>query len=162
MITQDQLKSVLHYDEVTGIFTWKAKTAICITIGSHPKHICKSGYLQMSIFKKRYYAHRLAWLYVYGEFPKKFIDHINGIKTDNRIINLREASISENNQNQKLPSKNNTSGLLGVCYAKKYKKWQSQIEINNKSVFIGYFDTKEEAHIAYINKKRELHPFNTL
>jgi hypothetical protein len=93
---------------------------------------------------------------------KKQLDHINGIKRDNRIENLREATDSENQQNQKKPPAHNTSGFLGVTKYKRNGKWVAGIKLNGKRINLGYFDTPEAAHAAYLQKKKELHPFQTL
>jgi len=100
MLTQAELHQYLNYDPQTGIFTWKVKLSDKINIGQ--KTGCKNnrGYLLIKINKKLYRAHRLAWLYVYGYFPKFTIDHINRIKTDNRIENLRDVTIQENLKNK--------------------------------------------------------------
>ena len=109
MITQEYLKSVLSYDPETGIFTWKYRQGLIgKKISWNTRYSEKQagtidpvGYLGIAIEYKRYYAHRLAWLYMTGELPKKYIDHLNGNKSDNRFLNLREATNSENQQNQK-------------------------------------------------------------
>lgn len=100
-------------------------------------------------------AHRLAWLYVYGEWPKDMIDHVNGDGTFNAISNLREADNTLNKQNQRIPNKNSKSKLLGA-YARK-EKFRSQIMVNRKAIGLGTYETAEEAHQAYLSAKRELH-----
>lgn len=148
MLTQSELKNILSYDKDSGIFTW-IKT----------KNIagCKDNlsYIIIRYKKFGYRAHRLAWLYIHGEFPKLHIDHINGITSDNRICNLREVTSSENMQNQKKPMKTNTVGFLGVSKCK--NKYKSTITLNGKSIHLGYFFTPEKAHEAYVLKKREIH-----
>jgi len=95
--------------------------------------------------------------------PENEIDHINGIRNDNRICNLREATKSENAQNQrKAPSHNKSTGLIGASFDKRYKKFESKIHINGKSKFLGYFKTAIEAHNAYLTEKRLIHPFGTI
>jgi hypothetical protein len=105
-------------------------------------------------------AHRLAWLFVTGDMPKYQVDHINGIKTDNRFENLRDVSPKLNSQNARRPHKDNKTGYLGVC--SRYGKFVAQLLINDKQTVIGYFDTAEEAHLAYIEKKRTYHEGCTL
>ncbi len=134
-MTQSKLKSILHYNPVTGIFTRKDNTK-CGSF-SH-------GYIRIVINKKRYYAHRLAWLYVYGEFPTKHIDHINHKGTDNRIKNIREVGCIDNHKN--LPKyKNNKSGISGIFYNKKHKRWCPQIAVNGNKKHLGSFKTLDEA-----------------
>jgi hypothetical protein len=105
-------------------------------------------------------AHRLAWLYMHGEYPTRHLDHINGIKSDNRAVNLRLASPSENQQNQSA-RKRNTSGRLGVSLHTPSGRWVAQITHNYKRVYIGLFGTVDEAYQAYLRVKAELHTFNT-
>lgn len=157
-LTAERLRELVHYDPDTGIFIRK------IDRGGHkagevmgtPSH---RGYLKICVDKIHYYAHRLAWLYVYGETPK-VIDHINGNTGDNRIANLRNVSQAENLQNITRPSRNNTSGYLGV--SRKRKRWAAAVSVNNKPVRIGYFETKEAAYAAYVEAKRRLHPMSTI
>lgn len=142
-ITQEKLKSVLEYDRETGVFKWKVrnnqiqKGQIAGTIGS-------KGYIRICINQKCYPAHCLAWLYVYGEYPKLQIDHINHNKQDNRINNLRLVDNFENHRNMPR-QKNNTSGVTGVSFRKNDNKWISYIKINGKHIYLGTFTDKEKA-----------------
>ena len=99
---------------------------------------------------------------MYGEMPKQNIDHINGIRDDNRIENLRDVSQKINLQNKRNPNANSTSKFLGVCWHKSRNKWQSQIAVNGKDKYLGLFETAELAHEAYLIAKRELHEGCTL
>ena len=141
MITQSELKSKLYYNPETGIFTR-------ITTKKSNNKPSSNGYIYLSVNNKQYSAHRLAWLYVYGEFPTNCIDHINRIKHDNKIENLREASYSQNSYNKECKSK---SGYKGVTWWERDKNWKSQITINNKNIHLGYFKKAKDAHNAYIN-----------
>ena len=158
-LTQDYLMQCLTYEPDTGNFRWKLPTskrriygAIAGSIDKHPD----SGYVIIRINNKGYRAHRLAWLYFYGEVPKNQIDHINGIKTDNRIFNLRKATHGQNCMNRTV-QKNNKSGYKGVCYMKKHNKWRARIGFNGMKIDIGLFNSAEEAALAYVNKAIELH-----
>jgi hypothetical protein len=162
MITQEYLKSILSYDPETGLFLWKISRSNRVKIGSEPGCTTNTGYICIKLDSKKYQAHRLAWLYVYGYMPKNDVDHINGNRIDNRIINLREATRSENIQNLKKCNSNNKTGLLGSCFNKSVNKFQAQIVINYKRIHLGYFNTAIEAHEAYIKAKRELHPYGEL
>jgi hypothetical protein len=155
-LTQEMLKEYLHYDPVTGIFTsFKNKH-----IEKQAFYVSKNVYGKMKIYGKSYLFHRLAWLYVYGEFPKHNLDHINGLKNDNRIANLRECTYVENGENRKKCNKNNKTGYLGVFkYLDKYK---AQIRIKGKGKLIGIYDTPEQASQAYLDEKRKHHSFCTL
>lgn len=152
-LTQSKLKDQLNYNPETGIFTWvsiKQKVHIGMIAGGYTD----KGYILINIFGRKYAAHRLAWLYVYGEFPPDLIDHINGIKDDNRICNLRKATPAENNQNiRKAFKSNKSSGLLGVSWLEYKKKWHSRIVINGKQKSLGFYKTPMEAHEAYIDRK---------
>ena len=135
MITQEELQAVLDYDEDTGIFTKNGRK-----VGGSDK----DGYITIGIKYKVYKAHRLAWLYFNGSFPLNNIDHINHIRSDNRIINLREVSNTENHHNRG-KHKLNTSGHVGVTWDKWHNKWKAQIHFNGKHIHLGYFSSKEEA-----------------
>ena len=155
MLTQEYLKSVLNYDQETGIFTWKEKISDKIVIGKIAGSNNK-GYIQIRLNKKLYFSHRLAWLYVYGEFPKYMIDHINNNPADNRICNLREATNQQNQFNRKL-SKANTSGIKGVCWSKQYNKWIARIRANGKRIYLGCFDNLEFAELVVKEARNKFH-----
>lgn len=157
MLTQARLKEVLHYETTTGIFTYllSRRTTIIGTVAG----TIWDGYRWIYVEGKRFSAHRLAWLYVYGEWPKQQTDHINGIRDDNRIENLRDVSVNANQQNVRYGKSDNTSGYLGVSKRKdvKAKPWRAQILINGRMTHLGYFETPELAHAAYIKAKRIHH-----
>lgn len=161
-LTQEELKRLLHYDPETGVFTWRVKPAQRVAIGTVAGCLHSRGYWRVSIQGKIRRSHRLAWLYIHGYLPVSGIDHINGVKSDNRLANLRLANLSENGQNQRRAQSDGTSGYLGVSYHKKRKKWRSQICIEGRYIHIGFFPTAEKAHDAYVTAKRELHPFGML
>ncbi|MBD1229107.1 HNH endonuclease [Xenorhabdus griffiniae] len=102
------------------------------------------------------YIHRLAWLLYYGRWPSEFIDHINGDKSDNRIVNLREASNTENSWNSKM-RKNNSSGIKGVCWCKSKKKWVARIRIDGKRKTLGYFSNIDEARLIMEKARTKYH-----
>lgn len=155
-VSVDELKASLDYDSETGCFKWKInKGNVKAGNIAGTKHY--HGYLTININKKQYFSHRLAWVYFYGSWPDGFIDHINGIKTDNRIVNLRTVSYTGNNQNLRRSKKTNKSGLLGVSWHKKTKKWQASIRINGVCTSLGYFDDPNEAHEMYVHAKRKHH-----
>lgn len=155
LITSAGLKEVLHYHPETGIFTWNVQPHKRIALGSRAGCLKANGYIYIKIDGKAYLAHRLAWLYVNGEWPVNEIDHVNVVSSDNRIENLRGATSSENKHN-KLISQITVSGFLGVC--RKGKRWQAQIELASKKHYIGLFDTPEEASAAYWGVKKIYHP----
>ena len=150
MITQQYLQDNFDYNQNTGLFVRTKKTGNSVKIGV--PLICDkgNGYIVFSVQGKLQLAHRMAWLYVYGEIPTKNIDHINGIPSDNRISNLRLANQSQNTANSSL-SKSNKSGYKGVFWRKDVCKWEAQIGVNYKCVKLGKFDSKEDAAKAYAN-----------
>lgn len=153
MITQKELKELLHYDENTGIFTWLVSKAKSIKIGDIAGKLQHTGYISIKINKKEYLAHRLVWLYIKGEWPKNQIDHINGIRDDNRIENLRNVTHRENHQNR---IKHRDGHLVGTTYDKQRQKWKSQIQINGRQKSLGHYNTQQDAHEAYLNKLKEI------
>lgn len=151
-LTQKQLKELLVYDPATGVFTWRVSRRAC-TAGSIAGSD-KDGYRRIGISNHMYHAHRLAWLYTHGAWPEQQIDHINGIGSDNRIENLREASPSENMQNRR-GNTNNSSGYAGVTRSR--GGWQAQIMSGGVSYFLGRFNDPEAAHAEYLAAKAKLH-----
>ena len=149
----NQLKEILEYQPETGLFFWK-KGIQGIIKGSKAGHLSKDGYVDIRIKKRLYPAHRLAWLMMTGNWPDNFIDHINRIKSDNRFVNLREATKAENAQNTDLPS-NNTSGYKGVVWHKPNKNWCAQIFINKKHIHLGSFENLQDAINARIEAEKE-------
>lgn len=154
MLTQNRLKELLHYDLESGIFKWKV--ARSVPIGSIAGRKNTAGHIQISIDNRRYQAHRLAWLYVYGFWPGQDIDHINRVKDDNRIVNLRDVSRSANCYNVIDPQSNNKTKVLGVHFCNRQKKYVAQIVKNNKKLFLGYFDNIVDAKSKYDKVKNEL------
>ena len=159
MLTQERLKELLSYNQETGVFTNLTQRNSHAKKGSIAGTKTKNGYIQIQIDKKIYLAHRLAWLYVYGEFPEKLIDHINEITDDNCIANLRLATNLENQHNASSLRINNTSGFRGVAWNKLSKKWMATIAINGKNKHLGHFNTAEEASEVYVTAKRKFHTF---
>ena len=162
MLTQDRLQELLNYDPDSGLFTWLKSISRRVKAGEVAGGLSTGGYIRIRIDGKKYKAHRLAWLYTLGNWPSDYIDHINGIRNDNRIVNLREATNAENKQNQRVANVNNKTGLLGVSFHRKSGKFIARITVNGIRIGIGNFDNAEEAHQAYLRKKQELHPFQTL
>jgi len=160
-LTVERLRQVLDYEPQTGLFKWRERVARCVQIGDvagcREKRI---GYVTIGIDGDVYKAHRLAWLFVTGAWPKKYIDHINGVKHDNRFENLREVFEDGNSQNVRKPNKRNKSGFIGVIRFQ--KRWRASITVNKKTKYIGDYDTPEEAHQAYLTAKRHYHKACTI
>ena len=161
-ITAERARELLEYSAETGVFRWRVNRQGGICSGSVAGGKKPDGYIYIGVDGVKFLAHRLAWLYVHGKWPREHIDHINGVRDDNRLSNLREASNSENMQNQRRAQANNANGLLGVSWDEKRKRWQAQIKANGRKRHLGRFETSEEARAAYIAAKAELHPFQTI
>lgn len=156
MIDHDELTKILHYNQETGVFTWKVKTCKKVIPNTVAGSFNSHGYVQLKINKQFFYGHRLAWFFVYKEYPSLEIDHINGNPSDNRICNLRLANRHENNQNR-IARSDSCSGIRGVFFRKDTKKWKAEIRVNKKLISLGCFDTKEKA--AKVRKIAEHHYF---
>jgi hypothetical protein len=158
-LTAQRLRELLDYNPETGAFTHCVPAGRWgrIKAGSVAGNVDAKGYWVVHVDGLSYKAHRLAWLSVHGVWPSGQIDHIDGRKTNNAIANLREASQGENSQNQREAKKNNLSGFLGV--AKRGDVYQARITINGKTNCLGYFDTPELAHDAYLSAKKDMHQF---
>jgi hypothetical protein len=155
MITQNELKHLFNYDAETGNFICK-KSRGRLKVGDIAGNKNHDGYMRIKINYKLYQSHILVWIYVYGKKPKNEIDHINRIRNDNRLCNLREATKSQNSLNRTI-FKKTTSELKGVTFNKKCNKWQAQAKLNNKSYYLGIFDTKENAHKIYVEFCKKYH-----
>lgn len=147
---------VLEYDADTGIFRWKHRRREYFTSDSTcaawnarwPGRVAGSengkGYVRIFVFGRRYLAHRLAWLMVHGEWPQEQIDHVNRIRSDNRIKNIRQATSQMNAQNKGVTSRSK-SGVRGVCWVRGKRRWLANIMVDGKRHHLGYFESKDEA-----------------
>ena len=156
-ISHKELTDIIYYNPDTGIFTWKISPSASIKAGEIAGSIY-DGYVRIMIRGRNYRAHRLAYFYMTGEHPKEQVDHINGIRNDNRWSNIRECYQNENQQNRKKLT-NNTSGYIGVSWNTKIQKWHARIGHCKKIIHLGFFDTAEEAYEAYLNAKSKYHTF---
>lgn len=157
-----RLRELLSYDPATGVFTRKVGSPRS-PVGSIAGGSDHKGHWVIRVNAKKYFAHRLAWLYVHGVWPAGVVDHINGDGMDNRIDNLRDVTQSVNMQNLKGARKDNRAAkLLGVTWSKQHNRWRANITITGKATFLGLFNTAEEAHAAYVAAKRQHHAGNTL
>jgi hypothetical protein len=144
---RERVLELLNYDPDTGIFTRKVRRGRCLA-GSEAGSLDGKGYSVIRIDGNTYKAHRLAFLVIHRYLPEQ-VDHINLIKDDNRISNLRAATNQENKRNACKYS-NNTSGSKGVCWHKSNGKWQANAkDANGKQIHLGYFATVEAAAHAY-------------
>lgn len=147
-LIQETLKKLLHYEPETGRWTWLVTKTNSTPAGSLAGAKRLDNYIHIRIDGKFYYAHRLAWFYMTGEWPKAHIDHLDGNPSDNRWANLREATRSQNLANARKP-KTNTSGFKGVFWHNAGQRWCSQITAEGKHIHLGLFSSKEDAHKAY-------------
>jgi hypothetical protein len=147
VITAERLRELLHYDPDTGVLTWLVSTGNRVRIGDAAGYARSDGYRGIKVGGQRFLVHRLAWLYVHGEFPSADIDHINGIPDDNRLANLRLATNSQNMGNRR-KNANNRSGFKGVFSDR--GKWRAQIKVSGCRHYLGLFDTPADAHAAYL------------
>ena len=156
MLTPSRLRELLHYDPDTGVFTWLVNSR-----NTKPGQVagyCRGKYRQISIDGVLYFAHRLAFLHMTGEWPSFDVDHRNGHRSDNRWCNIRPADRSENNQNLGMRS-DNSSGYKGVWFNKSNGKWSAMISHRGKRRFLGNFSSAEDAYAAYLAAKSQLHEF---
>jgi len=140
MITQERLKQLLHYCPEAGNFTsLRSRRKDGANLGGRYKNKSGKQYRRIKLDGKHYLAHRLAFLYVEGEFPPEDVDHIDGDGQNNRWSNLRHVTPVENNRNKRTPS-NNTSGVIGVSWQSATSKWKVGITVRGRQIFLGYSD----------------------
>lgn len=154
-LTAERLKQLVHYDPETGIFT-AITTRGRVSAGQPIGAKTVQGYLSHEIDSRAYLLHRLAWLYMTGEWPKEQVDHRDEDKTHNAWSNLRAASNAQNQRNIKT-SKANTSGRRGVTWHGRIKKWQARIRVDYKLIHLGYFESIDAA--AQVRRSAEAHYF---
>ena len=151
----DTLKNYLSYSPETGLFHWIAASSDKTKIGDVAGCFRPDGYIKIKIFGRNYLAHRLAWFFVHSVWPEQEIDHINRVRNDNRIENLRSILKRQQQQNMNLTTKN-TSGFVGVSQ-RKNGKWRANITIMGKFISLGGFETPEAASKAYVVAKTKHH-----
>ena len=160
MLSHSRLKEYLDYDPLTGVFVWLKKKARAnpgdVAGGFSRNH----GYVTIKFDGKHYMAHRLAWFYMRGVWPKSELDHEDTDRSNNRWSNLREATSGQNKQNVQKPRSHNKLGFLGVL--RRGEKFRAYITTGKKQRWLGTFPTPEEAHEAYLTAKRSDHSHNLL
>lgn len=153
-LSKEELNEIFLYSD--GQLYWKISTHPRIKIGDLAGSYT-SGYINIELFKKTYKAHRIVWVMHFGEIPEGcVIDHINGIGTDNRLLNLRLATRSQNTQNS-TKRKNTASKYKGVSWHARQQKWNAVIQVDGIRHHITSFDTEEEAHKAYCEVAKEIY-----
>lgn len=152
-LTHERLTELLNYNPKTGVFSWRVRTSNRIAVGQLCLNKDSHGYIRVRVDNKLYWAARLAWFYVHRVWPQHDIDHINGIRDDNRLSNLREATRSQNLANRRPKH----GGYKGVCYVKRTSRWAATVSKNGNTVFHKTYATEEEARDAYIAAAKEHH-----
>ena len=150
----ERARELLYLNPETGILTWRVSRgrALAGTVAGGPN---SEGYIKVEVEGKRYLAHRLAWLITHGSWPNNQIDHINGVRTDNRVANLRDVSRAVNAQNQRHARSDNSTGILGVSPER--GRFRAAIQVGGRQRHLGYYPTADAAGAAYLLAKRDLH-----
>lgn len=146
-MTAEALRAQLHYCPLTGMFTRKVDASNAKAgdpAGVRQPH----GYVKMQVLGERHYAHRLAWLYVTGSWPAGRLDHRNGDRADNAFTNLREATQQQNQMNR--PAK-------GARFHRGLRRWTAQIGVDRRQIYLGAFDSEQDAHAAYLAAAERYH-----
>lgn len=154
-LTLERAREVLAFDPLSGTLTWRVRVGPRALEGATVTATDKKGYVYFGLDGKFYFGHRVAWLLHFGCWPEGQLDHINGVKADNRIGNLRDSTQTENMQNGREPRKHNKTGLLGV--SENHGKFQAEILVSGKRMYLGSFASPFAAHDAYLKAKREHH-----
>lgn len=160
-LTQARLMELLVYNQDSGEFFWKIQRCN-VAAGQATGSRSGNGYLYIRVDKKLHSAHRLAWLYVFGSFPKVQVDHVNGSRSDNSICNLRLVTNGQNQQNRRGAQSTSSTGLMGVTYSATTKgkhKYSARIKKDGITTYLGYFATPDKAHAVYLKAKRQIHEF---
>lgn len=156
-LTQQMLRDVFVYSPDSGEFFWRETRGSRAIAGGRAGGVTANGYWCIRVLGGLYQAHRLAWLYVHGQWPSEDIDHINGDRLDNRAANLRDVPNALNRQNTKRARRDSRTGLQGVTPYKKSGRFQARIKVAGKSVFLGVYDSAQLAHKRYLDAKAQLH-----
>lgn len=156
-MTYEVASSLLDLDPETGHLYWKRPVRKSLE-GRPAGCVNSRGYVVVQVRGVLYLAHRVVWLLAHGVSPSFDVDHINGIRSDNRPDNLRDVPRERNNQNIRGAYSSSSTGLLGAYQNRRRNCYQSSIHVEGRTVYLGQFKTAEEAHAAYMKAKRELHP----
>lgn len=156
--TRDRVLEMLNYDPTTGGFTWRQSRRGSARAGYAAGYVRQDGYVRIKLDGRQVWAHRLAWFLAVGKWPQGQIDHINGNPSDNRIANLRDVTCRVNSQNERRARRRKNGGrLLGAHWCPTWRRWKSSIGVAGSARHIGWFDTEQQAHEAYVAAKRVLH-----
>jgi len=154
MLDQKELKEIFDYNPSTGVVVRKKRTSNNVRVGDVINTKSGNGYLLGSFKGKQHGLHRIIWTMVHGAIPDGLgIDHINGDRHDNRVVNLRNVTQHENCKNC-VKAKNNTTGVTGVYFRKDTSKWSASIKFNYRKIHLGDFSNKEDAIKARLEAER--------
>jgi hypothetical protein len=159
-LTVERARELLEYEPETGVLRWRRDVYRRIKAGQKAGCTRKDGRQVVRVDDELMYSHRVAWLLTYGIWPAEQIDHINGDPSDNRLVNLRAACNAINSQNKRKAFRTSKTGLLGASPAScpgEVGRFVANITVGGAKKNLGYFDTPEEAHAAYVRKKRKIH-----
>lgn len=160
-ISADKARELFSYDPATGTVTRRTSRTsgggFYFNAGDLAGSLTSKGYWQVTVDRRSYGWHQLAWLITHGSWPVGQIDHINGDRLDNRITNLREVTAAMNAQNIHYARIDSKTGVLGVSWKSNCKKYVAQIQVNGRVLYLGLFDNTDAAHAAYLRVKRESH-----
>lgn len=157
-LSAQRLRELFQYDPGTGVFTRLKTVASRAQAGATAGCVNTYGYLVLSVDYGKYYAHRLAWLYMTGEWPHGVVDHRDTNPANNRWLNLRDVSQGTNTENRRTAIRVKKSGLpMGVYFNKRQNSIWAGIAVKRKMRFLGTFPTADEAHQAYLTAKRVMH-----
>jgi hypothetical protein len=143
MLSNTELRQLLDYDPNTGHLTWIKKINKGTVLKSRAGTKQADGYRSVKLYGRKYLEHRLIWCWVHGDYPSQHLDHINHIRDDNRIINLREVTISENARNRL--TRNSRTGEKGIWYCRRRKRYIAEIVLNGKKIYQASFEDPDEA-----------------
>lgn len=157
-LTAEILRALLTYDPETGVFTNLTDRHHAARRGEEAGSLTALGYIEIGLLGERFLAHRLAWLHIHGKWPDGEIDHRDGVRSNNRLSNLRDVPHEHNQQNIRMPV--GAAGLPGAYRVG--ARFKALIRISGKSKHLGYFDSAEEANAAYVAAKRKFHAGSTI
>ncbi len=160
LIMEARLHHLLHYAPETGLFVWRKRCGVMsrVSVGAIAGCTGNQGYRCLVVDGRRYGAHRVAWFLMTGRWPVEQIDHINGVRDDNRWSNLREVTNAQNAQNRHGAPRGSSTGLLGVSFVKQLGKYRAEVRVRGlPRRYLGLFCDPKEAHAAYLEAKRTMH-----
>lgn len=159
LISVEEAKALLSYNQETGELHWRVRVSASIQAGTKAGCLHRDGYEVVKVRGRMYQSHRLAWLIARGAWPLECLDHINGVRSDNRMANLRECSHFQNMQNIGKAT-GRSSRFIGVTFHAGHRRWSARVSFRGVRRNIGYFETEEEAFKAYCAAKESAHTFH--